>query len=208
MMAKKRDCDYFGMFVEMVEYCCEASRCLNDVLTHFDLETVPEKVKEMHHIEHTADLVKHDMISKLIKEFITPIEREDIMMLAHQIDNVTDAIEDVMLRIYMYNIRSILPEALEFSETIMQCCEELKLTMQEFSNFRRSKTIHEHLVKVNYLEEVGDRLYTQAVRSLYTSEHTATELVGWTETFERMEKCCDACEDVCDVVESVIMKNA
>ncbi len=207
-MAKKRDYDYFEVFVEMVDYCCKAARSLNEVLSGFDPETVQEKIEAIHHIEHSADLVKHDMISKLVKEFITPIEREDILMLAHQIDNVTDAIEDVLLRVYMYNIRSILPEALEFSETIVQCCDELKKMMQEFSNFRKSKTIHEHLVKVNYLEEVGDRLYTQAVRSLYTTEHTPIEIVGWTETFERMEKCCDACEDVADVIESVIMKNS
>ncbi len=207
-MAKKRDGYYFTVFVEMVEYCCKAAVALDEVLHNYDPDTVEEKMQELHQIEHSADLAKHDMISKLIKEFITPIEREDIMALAHQIDNVTDAIEDVILRLYMYNIRTILPEALEFSKTITQCCEELKKMMQEFANFRKSKTIHEHLVRVNYLEEVGDRLYVQAVRTLYTTDHTAMEITGWTEMFERMEKCCDACEDVADVVESVIMKNA
>lgn len=207
-MANKRDHDYFEMFIGMVEYSCKAARNLDEILRGFDPATVSDKIKDIHDIEHSADLAKHDMISKLVKEFITPIEREDILMLAHQIDNVTDAIEDVVQRVYMYNIRCVLPEALEFSQTIMQCCDELKLMMREFSNFRKSKTIHEHLVKVNYLEEVGDRLYMQAVRNLYTTEHTAMEITGWTEVFERMEKCCDACEDVADVVESVIMKNA
>ncbi len=204
----KNDNNYFEIFVKMVNYSCEAARNLHDTLINFDAEMLPQKMQYLHHIEHTADLEKHDMMGKLVKEFITPIEREDIMALAHQIDNVTDAIEDVLMRIYMYNIKSILPEALEFTETIVKCCDELKKMMQEFSHFRKSETIHTHLVQVNYLEEVGDKLYTEAVHTLYSTNHTAMEITGWTETFERLEKCCDACEDVADVVESVIMKNS
>lgn len=207
-MANNKDNNYFEIFVKMVDFSCEAARNLHEVLTNFDTATLPEKMQHMHHIEHTADLEKHDLMSKLVKEFITPIEREDIMALAQQIDNVTDAIEDVLMRIYMYNIPAILPEALEFSETIVKCCDELKEMMKEFTHFRKSETIHTHLVQVNYLEEVGDKLYTEAVHALYSSSHNAIEIIGWTETFERLEKCCDACEDVADVVESVIMKNS
>ncbi len=206
--AKRKESNYFELFVDLVEYSCKAAKGLDETLKNFNPATLSEKIQVMHHIEHSADLSKHDMMSMLVKEFITPIEREDIMALAHHIDNVTDAIEDVLLRIYMYNIKVIPAEVLEFTETIVVCCEELKKMMQEFHNFRKSTTIHEHLVKVNYLEEVGDRLYTEAVRALYTSEHTAAEITGWTETFDRLEKCCDACEDVADVVESVIMKNS
>lgn len=207
-MARKKEKDYFETFVGLVEYSCQAARDLYTVLKDFNPDTLQEKMQYLHRIEHTADIAKHDMMSRLVKEFITPIEREDIIALAHEIDDVTDAIEDVLIRIYMYNIQAIPMEALEFAETIVQCCEELKKAMEEFSNFRKSQTIHEHLVRVNYLEEVGDRLYTEAVRTLYCCEHTAAEITGWTETYERLEKCCDACEDVADVVESVIMKNA
>ncbi|MFA9379692.1 MAG: DUF47 domain-containing protein [Acetanaerobacterium sp.] len=207
-MARKKDNDYFALFVEMADYSCQAARGLNEALNDFEPDALPERMRCLHHIEHTADLAKHDMMSRLVKAFFAPLEREDIMLLAQQLDDVTDAVEDVLIHIYMYNIRTIPAEALEFSETIMQCCDELKRLMQEFYNFRRSQTIHEHLVRINYLEEVGDRLYTEAVRTLYTTGHTAMEITGWTETFDRMEKCCDACENVADVVESVIMKNA
>lgn len=206
--ATKKDNDYFGIFVEMVEYSCLAARNLQETLNNFDPEKLPDTMRFLHHIEHTADIVKHDMMTQLVKEFITPIEREDIMEMAQQIDNVTDCIEDVLMRIYMYNIKTILPEALEFADTIVKCCDELKKIVEEFPHFRKSTTIHGHIVQVNYLEEVGDKIYTEAVHTLYSTEHTVLEIIGWTETFERLEKCCDACEDVADVVESVIMKNA
>ncbi len=79
--------------------------------------------------------------------------------------------------------------------------------MEDFQNFRKSSTIHDNIVEINRLEEDGDRLYTEAVRSLYVNCTDPVETVAWTELFDRLESCCDACEHVANVVESVIMKN-
>ena len=161
----------------------------------------------LHGIEHAADMGKHDMMNRLAREFISPIEREDIIELGQEIDNVTDSIEDVLMGIYMYNIQTIRPEALDFVDVIVQCCNALKKTMEDFQNFRKSTTIHDSIVEINRLEEVGDRLYTEAVRSLYLNCQDPIETVSWTEIFDRLESCCDACEHVAHVVESVVMKN-
>ena len=107
----------------------------------------------------------------------------------------------------MYNIQTIRPEALDFVDVIVQCCNALKKTMEDFQNFRKSTTIHDSIVEINRLEEVGDRLYTEAVRSLYLNCQNPIETVSWTEIFDRLESCCDACEHVANVVESVVMKN-
>jgi uncharacterized protein Yka (UPF0111/DUF47 family) len=147
-------------------------------------------------------------MKRLIREFLPPIEREDIMSIAQEIDDVTDAIEDVLIRIYMFNITSVRKEAHDFSNIIVRCCDALKNTMEEFVHFRKSDSIHKAIVEINYLEEEGDRLYTEAVHNLYTNCKDPIEIMAWTETFERFEKCCDACEQVANEVESVIMKNS
>ena len=207
-MARKKDSYYFDTFVELVNYSCQAANLLNQIMNNFKAEELPEKMKEMHEIEHSGDQARHVMIRKLAKEFITPIEREDIMALADAIDNVTDAIEDVVMRMYMYNITSIRPQAVKMTEIIVKCCNSLKTALGEFINFRKSQNLHQFIIEVNQLEEEGDRLFTEATRDLYCNCNDFREVAAWDTTFHYLEKCCDACEDVADAIENVIMKNS
>jgi len=206
-MAKKSD-EYFNSFIRLVDYSCQASEYLHDVLSQFDHSTLRSKMEELHKIEHAADIEKHELMSRLIKEFIAPLEREDINQLANEIDDLIDTIEDVLIRIYMYNIQVIRPEAIEFATLITQCCQALSLAVKELPNFHKSKTLHQAVVDVNTLEESGDTLYVDAMHTLFTQEKDAVAVIGWSETFDRLEDCCDACEHVADVMETVAMKNS
>ncbi|GAA0816918.1 DUF47 domain-containing protein [Clostridium tertium] len=207
-MATKKGNDYFEMLSELVDYSCSAANLLYDTLLNFEVNKIENKIEEMHKIEHSADLKKHDMMDKLLKEFITPIERGDIAELAHEIDNVTDAIEDILARIYMFNITSMRKEALDFSNVIIKNCNELKGLMKEFRNYKKSQEIQKLIVNINGLEEEGDKLYIMSIRNLYTTSKDPIELMTWTDTFKYFERCCDACETAANVVESVIMKNS
>lgn len=207
-MATKKGNDYFEMLSELVDYSCSAANLLYDTLLNFEVNKIENKIEEMHKIEHSADLKKHDMMDKLLKEFITPIERGDIAELAHEIDNVTDAIEDILARIYMFNITSMRKEALDFANVIIKNCNELKGLMKEFRNYKKSQEIKKLIVNINGLEEEGDKLYIMSIRNLYTTSKDPIELMTWTDTFKYFERCCDACETAANVVESVIMKNS
>lgn len=206
-MARKNDVNYFQMFVKATEYSAQAANLLHSTLGNYDPDTLQTQIKDMHAIEHEADIAKHELNRALARAFITPIEREDIMLLSQQLDDVTDAIEDVFIRLYMFNILSIQENALDFSKVIYDCCEALKVMMTEFNNFRKSNSINDNIVEINRLEEEGDALYTKAVRKLYMTSQNPVEMMAWREIFDRMEKCCDACEHVANCVESVIMKN-
>ncbi len=204
----KRDHNYFDMFVNAVDYSCTAAKNLHQTLLDFDAAKLPETMKYLHQIEHTADLEKHKLMNLLAREFITPIEREDILLLSKEIDDVTDAIEDVLMRAYMFNVKTIPQEAIRFSALVVKCCDSLRKAMEEFDNFKKSTSIREYLVEVNRLEEEGDQLYMEAVHDLFASGKSSVEILAWTEMYECFERCCDACEDVSDAVESVMMKNS
>jgi len=206
-MAKKNNNYYFETFDKGVAYACDAAALLATCFENYDPAVLKTRMEEMHTIEHTADSVKHEMMEKLLKEFLPPIEREDIMELSHTIDEVTDAIEDVLMRMYMFNITELRSEAKEFTTVIVNCCAAMKDMVAELPNFRKSTTLRERVVAINGLEEQGDRLYTVAMRRLYTEEKDAVAVVAWTAMFDRLEKCCDCCEHVADVVERVVMKN-
>lgn len=138
-MSKKSDNYYFKNFVICAEYGEEAARMLERNLKEFDVTHLSERLDEIHGIEHAADQKKHEMLAALVKEFITPIEREDIILLSEAIDEVTDTIEDVMIRLYINNIRMIRPDAEAFAHLITRCCKTLSRLMEEFKNFKKVK---------------------------------------------------------------------
>lgn len=207
-MARKNDFDYFDGFIKLAGFSYSAAKLLDDTLRNFDTDTLQEKMKSMHDIEHAADVEGHEITRRLAKEFITPIEREDIIQLIHEIDDITDCIEDVLLHMYMYNVKVIRDDAIKFSELIRTSCKELIDAFKEFKNFRKSKEIHNKIININRLEEEGDSLYTESVRKLHLTTHNAIDIMTWTIAYNRLEKCCDACEEAVNVVESVIMKNS
>jgi predicted phosphate transport protein (TIGR00153 family) len=187
IMAKRREVNYFNIFVELVNYSCKAANLLNEVMNNYNPDKLQDKMKEMHEIEHSADEARHVMIKKLAREFITPIEREDIMALADSIDNVTDSIDDVLMHMYIRNVKTVRDYAIKMSEVIVKCCDTLKLALSEFHNFRKSKNIHQLIIEVNRLEEIGDKYFREALRELYVNSDDFKEIAAWDRTYDFLE---------------------
>lgn len=207
-MKKKNDYNYFEAFANLSKYSYDLAVSVNDTFHNFNHNEMADKVKEAHHIEHSADLAKHDVMNRLVKEFLPPIEREDITALTQEIDDVTDSVEDVMIYIDMFNIQTIRPEMLKFTELIVACCKAMSDALVEFKSFKNSKTLRNFIIEINHLEEEGDALYVELMRNLYHTSKDPIELMCWTEILHRLEKCCDNCEDVANIIESIIMKNS
>ena len=156
-------------------------------------------------------------MDRLAKEFIPPIEREDIITLSQHLDDLTDKIEDVLLRIYMNHVTKIEPAAVEMTDVIIRCCEAVKELhsralrkelLEEFSDFKRSKKLKEQIIRINDLEEESDRLFMSSMRELHTQSADPLHIIAWREIYGYLEYCADACEHAADVVESVVMKNS
>ncbi|NLM34164.1 MAG: DUF47 domain-containing protein [Clostridiales bacterium] len=207
-MRNNKNFNYFKAFIDLSSYSSKAVEILMNTLKNFDRSKIEDNIKEMHHVEHSADIANHELINRLIKEFLPPIEREDIISLSKKIDDVTDAIEDVLIAINMYNIQTIRPEVLKFTEVIMKCCKSIHTALEEFENFKKSKNLHREIVAINELEEEGDALYVNGVKDLYQNCKDPIELMVWTEIYNRLEKCCDKCEHVADDIENIVMKNS
>ncbi len=207
-MAKKQDAFYFNTFIAAVDCACQAAAILDETLRNYCPENLPRQMEIIHEVEHTADCKKHELMEVLAKAFITPIEREDIMLLSQNIDNLVDAIEDVLMRLYCNNIQTIRPDTLETSALIVESCAAVKTVMEEFPEFHRSKHLRQHIIAVNALEEKGDQLFIQSIRQLHVTSKDPMEVFCWHELYRYLEHCMDACEHVANVVESVVMKNS
>ncbi len=207
-MARKKSYDYFEYFVKTSEIICEASEFLHKMLTSFNVSEIKANMDKMHEIEHRSDELKHDMTSHLMHEFITPIEREDILELGNKLDDVVDGLDDAVRRLYMYNVQSIRPVALVLSDLIVKSSYALKDAMSEFKNFKSSKTIKEKIVLVNTIESDGDAVHCEAFHELFSTVSDPKELMVWVNVIDDLETCIDDCEDAVDIVETVIMKNS
>jgi predicted phosphate transport protein (TIGR00153 family) len=207
-MKNSKDYNYFSAFVDLSKFSLNSAILLNKTLSEFHINTMDQKIQEMQNIEHSADIAKHDMLNRLVKEFLPPIEREDIISLSQKIDDVTDAIEDVLMCINIFNVQTIRSEILKFTDMIVDCCKSMNVALVEFQNFKKSKQLHPEIIEINRLEEEGDALYVKGVRNLYITSKDPVELMVWTEIYNRLEKCCDACEDVANDIENIVMKNS
>lgn len=206
-MTKKSDMFYYNNFVESAEISCEAAKTLKEVLEHFDVNTLSEKRIQLHDIEHRGDDKRHEMTNALVSAFITPIERDDILKLSQYIDDVTDAVEDILIRIYISNVQTIRPDSIEFADLVIKCCEAMKDLLAELPNFKKSKTMEGLIVEVNRLEELGDDFYVRCMRTLHTTEENPLNIIAWREIYDFFENCCDACENAADIIESIAIGN-
>ena len=202
-MSKKQDSYYYNNFIS-----CKAVHLLKEILTHFNPQEISRRLDEIHEIERMADDKKHELTDKLAKAFITPIEREDIVELSHHIDDVTDKVEEVLIRVYINNVQKIPQEALQLLDVVCQCCEEVQNLLKEFADFRHSNKITQKIIAINTLEEEADSLYISNMRKLHTEGNDVLYIIAWTEIFNYFEKCADACEHVADTVGSIVMKNS
>lgn len=207
-MAKKQDSFYFDNFIACAEDSCRAAEMLKGTLEDFHTEGLQGRLDRLHEIEHSADMKKHDVLDRLAKEFLPPIEREDIVSLSQNIDNITDKVEDVMLRVYMNNVQEIEPGAFKMTDVVIRCCQAVKEMLVEFKDFKRSKNLKNLIIRINDLEEESDKLFMQNVRDLYTESEDPIRIIAWRDIYIYLERCADACEHVADVVESVVMKNS
>lgn len=203
----KGDKFYFENFQESTALSKKAAAYLVECLENYNAENIEEMLKEMHEIEHSADIKKHEMNEALAKAFVTPVDREDLDMLSHNLDQVTDKIEEILQKFYIYNIQSVDDSVIEFAKKIVKSCELLCDLMAEFENFKRSKKIRELIIELNDVEEECDKLYLSSMRALTSNQADALTVVSLRKIYDCFESCADACEHVSECVGSVIMKN-
>ena len=203
----KGDKFYFENFAASTALSKEAAAYLVTCLENYDPNNIESMLQQMHDIEHRADIKKHEMNEALAKAFVTPVDREDLDMLSHQLDDVTDKIEEILQMFYIYNIQTISPSAVVFAKNIVKSCELLCALMEEFENFKKSKKIQKLIVQLNDVEEECDKLYLSSMRALTKEPADVLLTVSWRDIYECLEACADACEHVSECVGSVIMKN-
>ena len=202
---------YLNRFRKLTKKAIEEADILINIFENFNgTEHMLEDMQKAHEIEHSGDDINHEIFKQVTADFITPIDREDILSLAGNLDNVLDAIEVSIQHVYMYDIHSVHKDAIEFAKLVKQACVALDECIEALYNIKKDRTqLREKIVKVNEVEESADILYMDVIRNLYTQDHDKpVKIMTWSRIFHNMEDVCDSCEHATDVVNTVLLKNS
>lgn len=205
---KKEKLDYFDEFIKCMEFSIKEVDLLKEIFTNFNYEELGDNIEKMHILEHSADMQKHNLMEYLLKDFVPPIEREDIVVLSHKIDNVADNIEEILINFYILNINYLKDEINEYIELLIEICNSCFNLIIEFKNYKKSKNIFDRIIEINNLEEQADKMFIKNMRNLYKDDASTKDIMVWTKIYNCFEKCFDSCEGVSDAVETAILKNS
>ncbi|MBQ9690574.1 MAG: DUF47 family protein, partial [Eggerthellaceae bacterium] len=190
----KKKLDYFEAFKNQAELACRGIDLLAHVIDNFDDESdLIQAIKDAEKIEHDGDSIAHAVFEALAIDFMTPIDREDIITLTQHLDDVLDSIEGTIQRLYMLNVQHMRPEISEFVKLLQKSTKALETALDEFENFKKSKDIRKLIVDVSDVEEEADALFFKAMRELHTTETDPIAIYTWSSIFQRLENAADAC---------------
>lgn len=163
-----------------------------------------DKADEIKEVEHKCDFLTHEVIQRLNRTFVTPIDREDIHALARSLDDVMDAIDASASLIKLYRLDTVRFGARELAHIITVSTDQLRLAL---TAMEKKEGIITHAVEINRLENEADRTHQQAVSRLFDEEHDPILVMKWKETLDFLEDATDRCEDVANVLEGVVVKH-
>ena len=203
---KKKELNYYDEFIKNVEICCEISNILKQHIDNFQNEDPKETEEMVHKLENDADLNLHNIKNYLVKDFLPPIEREDIVLLCNKIDNAVDALDEIIIDLNIFNVKELRADFIDFANLICQMSSKLKDTMNDFKDKKKYEQTKALIVEINQMEEQGDRLYENAIKNLFGTEQNSVEILKWNNIYGTLEETIDSFERVADYVEEILMK--
>jgi predicted phosphate transport protein (TIGR00153 family) len=167
-----------------------------------------ELARKIHELENKGDQITHDTMIELSANFITPFDREDIHALVNAMDNVADFIDASAKRMDLFHIEVITEPMIQLADLVEQAAKELAVAVREMRDMKNVSRVKEALVRINSIENHSDTIYNYAIADLFKTEKDAINLIKYREILEHLENATDRCEDVADVIESIIIKNS
>ena len=198
-----RDDLFFELFDQLAGHLATTAKMLDTLFG--DVAHVNEHVKAIKDIEHKADLMTATVNQRIDKSFITPIDREDIHMLASRLDDVIDLLDGTSRRFAMLHITEVLPPARQLSGVLLRAANEIQAAV---SQMRKPPAVNQHVALIKHLEEEGDAIYHEAVGALVSGNPNPLDVLKWKEMYDTLERAIDSCMGVAQVLQSISLKNA
>jgi len=197
-----RDEQFFDLFNQLAAHLTSAAQMLNQLFA--EPERLAEHVKAIKDVEHKADLLTAQVNQRIDKSFITPIDREDIHMLASRLDDVIDLLDGTARRFAMLHIAQVKEPAKQLAGVLAKAADRIQKAV---GSIRRPTLVNQHTADIKHLEEEGDAIYNEAVGALFAGQPDPLDVMKWKEMYDTLERTIDSCMAVAQAVQSISLKN-
>lgn len=198
-----KDETFFDHFRQLAEYIGQAAALLKTLLENpADASRIAVNIKK---VETDGDAIVHLINQRIDTSFVTPLDREDIHLLAKRLDNVIDIINGAARRVVMFRVTDRRAGGVQMADVIYRASLEI---LEAVRDVQKPKRMADHSQKIKMLEEEGDALYAECVGGLFAVEQPAIEVIKWKEIYDSLEHAIDECDDVSNVLESIALKNS
>lgn len=202
------DNSFYESFESASQNVMNCAKALLETLQQYPRE-LQIKAAQIKELEHKGDRITHETIEKLNTTFMTPLDREDIHQLITNIDDIVDLIDGAVSRLALYQIPAVTKEAVNFAEVLVKATELLDKTITGLRHIDKREAIIPNCHEIHTMENVGDQLLRAAMVDLFeTEKNNPINVIKWKEIYEDLEKATDRCEDVANIIEGIILKNA
>jgi Phosphate transport regulator (distant homolog of PhoU) len=206
-MARKKQYNYFEAMKHLAENSYQAAEHLENIINNYNLEELAAKSEAIHHLEKESDQVIDELTNQLYDAFITPIDREDILIIAEYLDNILDGINAMTYTFENLVITELRADTATFTALIRKATKGVLIAIQEFPKFKNSKTLKQMISDVNQIESEGDQLYSSLKKKLFSEEQNILEIVKWKEVYDLFEVIINDTEHAVDAIDGLIIKN-
>ncbi|MDM1296789.1 MULTISPECIES: DUF47 domain-containing protein [Sphingobacterium] len=203
-----KDKKFFPLFEQAGNNLIEMSKLLKDIVNSSNPEKKKDFTRKMEDLEHKGDNITHQIHLELGKNFITPFDREDIHSLASSLDDVADFIHGAANRMDLYKVEKATEPMIEIADLLVEATEHVSKAIHELRDLKNIRNITDSCVRINSVENKADYIFDKAVADLFEFEKDAISLIKHKEVLSAMEDATDKCEDVANVLESILVKNA
>jgi len=198
-----KDDQYFERFSALAENIQKSALILNRFFV--GEETLPGVAEPIKALEHECDQISHDILRRIDRTFVTPIDRDDIHRLAVRLDDVIDLIDDTVRRLILYHVEVPTPYARKLGDLVVRVSGEV---VQAVAGLKKMRGVMAHCIVVKKLENEADVVFHGALASLFENGMPAIDVIKWKDVYENLERCMDRCELVAHVLESIVLKNS
>ncbi|MEO5948059.1 MAG: DUF47 family protein [Chitinophagaceae bacterium] len=199
---------FYELFEKVANNVAKMGSLLKAVVAEPEFDKRAVLIGQLEDLEHANDDLTHNLFTELGRNFITPFDREDIHYLATSLDDVADYIYAAGKKINFYKVNPDDTGMQKFAELIEQGAEQVCIAVTALRDMKNMRGITEALVKINSIENQGDDIFDFSIEKLFENEPDAKEVIKKREIYQVMEIVTDKCEDVSNVIESIIIKYA
>lgn len=200
-----KETDFFGMFEKAALNLNRGAKLLVEMME--DINSSEAKAKVIWDVEQEGDMLTHEVMRRLNKTFLTPVDREDIHALVSRLDDVLDLIWASADRATLFKLKESTPEVVDLSKTLYETTGIITKAVTCLKD-KKYSYIQEYCIEINRLENVADKIYRDALVKIFNDLSDPILVIKWKDVYEHLENATDTCEDVANILEGIVLKHA